>query len=151
MATHFNGNAKEITALNSFIRLIRAAESLKARLNNKIIKEGLTESQFSILEALYHLGPLCQKELGTKLLMSGGNITMVIDNLEKQKLVERHRAQNDRRFFKIHLTETGKNKVKNIFPLLLNSIVKEFDVLNEKEQLEIQRMCKLIGIKNQPK
>lgn len=151
MATHFNGNTKEVTALNSYIKLIRAAESLKARLNNKIIKEGLTESQFGILEALYHLGPLCQKDLGNKLLMSGGNITMVIDNLEKQKFVERHRDKNDRRFFKIHLTDAGKNKVKNIFPLLLNSIIEEFDVLNEKEQLELQRMCRLIGIKDQKK
>ncbi len=45
---------------------------------------GLTESQFGVLDSLFHLGPMKQKEIGKKILKSGGNITMVINNLEKR-------------------------------------------------------------------
>ncbi len=148
MSTHYNGNKKEITALNSYIKLIRAAESLTSRLNNKVTGEGLTEGQFGILEALYHLGPLCQKDLGKKLLKSGGNITMLIDNLEKQSLVRRQRSAKDRRFYRIFLTEKGHDLIASLFPKHLNFIMEEFDILSEEEQNEFQRMCKLIGLKN---
>ncbi len=148
MATHYKGSTQEITALDSYIKLVRAAESLSTRLNALLTKSGLTGSQFSVLEALFHLGPLCQTELGTKLLKSGGNITMVIDNLEKQELVRREKTPNDRRFYKIHLTEKGLNLIEKIFPDHVKAITSEFSVLTEAEQTELQRMCKLIGIKN---
>jgi MarR family 2-MHQ and catechol resistance regulon transcriptional repressor len=149
MATHYKGTIQEVTALDSYIKLVRAVESLTARLNALLQKNGLTGSQFSVLEALYHLGPLCQTELGSKLLKSGGNITMVIDNLEKQELVKREKTQKDRRFYTIHLTERGLNLIEKIFPDHVKAITLEFSVLTEAEQTELQRMCKLIGIKKQ--
>ena len=89
MGTHYKGSRKETDALNSYIKLIRAAESLNSKINLELSKLDLTESQFGVLDALLHLGPLKQKEIGKKILKSGGNITMVIDNLEKQDLVQR--------------------------------------------------------------
>ena len=81
MGTHFSGSKKNIEALNSYIKLIRSAESLSSKINLQLSEFGLTESQFGVLDALYHLGPMKQKELGKKILKSGGNITMVINNL----------------------------------------------------------------------
>lgn len=147
MATNFKGNEKEANALDVYIKLIRASESLSNRINAVLDKKGLTISQFSVMDALYNLGPLSQKDLGKKILRSGGNITMVIDNLEKQNFVERERSQADRRFFIIHLTKKGKKFFAKIFPTFLGSVVKEFSVLTIKEQIEFQRMCKLIGLK----
>ncbi len=148
MGTHFKGSKKEINSLNSYIKLKRAAEAVSSRINASLGKKGLTESQFGILEALYHLGPLSQKELGDKLFKSGGNITLVVDNLEKQELVKRERGKPDRRYFKIHLTDKGTNLVKEIFPTQLNLIIEEMSVLSEKEHLQFQEFCKKIGIKN---
>ncbi|MHB8338538.1 MAG: MarR family winged helix-turn-helix transcriptional regulator [Ignavibacteriaceae bacterium] len=147
MATNFKGTEKEVKALDVYIKLIRASESLSSRINSKLDKKGLTISQFAVLDVLYNLGPLSQKDLGKKILRSGGNITMVIDNLEKQSFVERERSQEDRRFFIIHLTKKGKKFFAKIFPIFLDSVVKEFSVLSNKEQIEFQRMCKLIGLK----
>ncbi len=146
MGTHYSGKKKEITALNSYIKLLRCVESLNARLALKLAAAGLTESQFSILEAIYHLGPLSQKELGKKLLKSGGNITMVIDNLEKQKLVERKRGTRDRRQFIIHLTDEGSSLIKREFPKHVGNIVDYFSNLNEEEHVELQRICKKLGL-----
>jgi len=147
MGTHYKGSKKEVSALNTYIKLTRAANSVSARIGTLLTRKKLTESQFNILDALLHLGPLSQKQLGDKLLKSGGNITMVVDNLEKQGLVKRVRGENDRRYFAIHLTKQGKNLIERFFPEYLSAVVKEISLLNEDEQAELQRMCKLIGLK----
>ncbi len=147
MGTHHKGSKKEVTALNTYIKLVRAVESLNQRLYPFLSKHSLTESQFAVLEALYHLGPLNQRELSDKLLRSPGNITMVIDNLEKRNFVKRERGELDRRHYIIHLTPAGREFIKKIFPEHLDSIVKEINVLSEEEQCQLQRMCKEIGLK----
>lgn len=147
MGTRYNGNKKDKTALNTYIKLIRANESLKSRINEPLIRKGLTESQFYTLDALYHLGPLKQKEVGEKLLKTGGNITLIIDNLEKQRLVRRERGIKDRRSFTIHLTPRGKNLFKRIFPRQLRLIADEINLLNEEEQIQMQKFCKMLGLK----
>ena len=144
MGTHYKGSKKEI---NSLIKLNRAVESVNSTLNSSLSREGLTESQFGVLEALFHLGPMSQKNLGSKILKSGGNITMVIDHLEKRGLVLRRRGIVDRRYYNIHLTEKGKKLVEAVFPKQLKIITEEIGILNENEQYELQRMCKLIGLK----
>jgi MarR family 2-MHQ and catechol resistance regulon transcriptional repressor len=146
MGTHYKGTIKQINSLNVYIKLLRASDSIRERINTSIFEKGLTESQFNMLDALFHLGPLSQSELGKKLFKSGGNITMVVDNLEKRKLVKRERGQNDRRLFMIHLTKKGNNLIENLFPGILSAIVAEINVLSENEQLEFQRMCKLLGL-----
>ena len=149
MGTHYKGSKKEINSLNVYIKLIRAVESLNSILNASLSKEGLTESQFGVLEALFHLGSMSQKNLGSKLLKSGGNITMVIDNLEKRDLVLRRRGVVDRRYYNIQLTDKGKKLIEAVFPKQLKLITDEIGILNENEQQELQRMCKLLGLKQQ--
>ena len=149
MGTHYNGSKKEIRALDSYIKLLRAADTISAAVNLSLSKFGLTESQFNVLDALYHLGPLSQKELGFKLLKSGGNITMVIDNLERDSYVERIRGAEDRRIFFVHLTKKGKKRLEKILPVQVNLITNEMNRLSKTEQIELQRLCKRIGIRKQ--
>ncbi len=149
MGTHYKGSKKEMRALDSYIKLMRAADTINSAVNLSLSKFGLTESQFNVLDALYHLGPLSQKELGYKLLKSGGNITMVIDNLEKNAYVERRRSTEDRRIFFVHLTKKGKKRLGEIMPVQVNFITNEINRLNKTEQIELQRLCKRIGIRKQ--
>jgi MarR family 2-MHQ and catechol resistance regulon transcriptional repressor len=146
MGTHYKGTAKEINSLNAYIKLIRASDSIRSRMNLLLQEKGLTESQFSLLDALFHIGPLSQSELGKKLFKSGGNITMVVDNLEKRELVKRERSNNDRRLFTIKLTKQGKNLIGKLFPRMLAPLVAEINILTENEQIELQRICKLLGL-----
>ena len=81
----------------------------------------LTESQFGTLEALYHLGPLCQGEIGQKILKSSGNMTMVVDNLEKRGLVQRQRSQQDRRQIEVSLTRPGPSIDQGYLPRACSS------------------------------
>ena len=145
MPTHYQGTPKEVRALNAFIKLTRSAESLMARLSQVGTLENLTISQFGVLETLYHLGPMCQNELGAKLLRSGGNITLVIDNLEKAQLVKRMRDPEDRRRVEVSLTGSGQALISRIFPRHLKSIVKEMSVLSAEEQVTLGDLCRKIG------
>lgn len=149
MGSHYNGLKKEIRALDTYTKIVRATNTINSAVNLSLSSFGLTESQFNVLDALYHLGPLSQKELGTKLLKSGGNITMVIDNLEKRKYVERKRGKIDRRTFVIHLTADGKKTIKSVLPKQVKIITEEMSILTKTEQYELQRLCKKIGIRKQ--
>lgn len=146
MGTHYGGSKEEQATLDAFIKLMRATESLNRRLNRHLAEEDLTVSQFGVLEALLHLGPQNQKTLGEKLLKSGGNITMVIDNLEKSGCVRRQRDPEDRRAVLIHLTDKGKKFIKSFFPKHLEEIKKEFSVLSRQEKEQLGRICKKLGL-----
>lgn len=147
MGTHFKGTKDEKRTLNAFITLMRATESLNNRLNRHLADADLTVSQFGVLEALLHLGPLNQKSLGEKLLKSGGNITLVIDNLEKCDFVERQQDPEDRRAMLIYLTDKGKKFINDFFPKHLEEIKSEFSILNKKEKEQLARICKKLGKK----
>lgn len=146
MGTHYKGTEKEVMALNAFIKLMRASDSLNSRLYAAVTESGLTVSQFGTLETLWHLGPMCQSEIGKKLLKSGGNITMVIDNLEKRGLVKRERSKDDRRFISVHLTQKGEDLISHIFPKHVQNIVKEFSVLSPEELKQFAEICKRVGV-----
>jgi MarR family 2-MHQ and catechol resistance regulon transcriptional repressor len=148
MKNRFQGNEKEMSALNTYVKLMRAAESMTARAHQHLSSTGLTISQFGVLEALHHLGPLSQKDIGQKILRSSGNITMVIDNLEKRGLVRRQRDRQDRRFFIVHLTDEGNKLIQKIFPPHAAVISNELSVLTAAEQKTLGALCKKLGLKN---
>ena len=146
MGTHYEGTEEEKLTLDAFIKMMRANKSVNARLNRHLAEADLTISQFGVLEALLHLGPLNQKALGEKLLKSGGNITMVIDNLERCGYVERQRDPEDRRSVLIYLTEEGKKFIKRFFPKHLEAIKEEFSVLTREEKRQLAKICKKLGL-----
>jgi MarR family 2-MHQ and catechol resistance regulon transcriptional repressor len=149
MRRRYRGNQKEIRALKAYVKLMRAAESVTARIHRHLSSTGLTISQFAVLEALYQLGPLSQREIGKKILRSSGNITMVTDNLERNGLVRRKRNEADRRFFIVHLTDKGYHLINKIFPPHAAVIAKDLGVLTAAEQDMLGRLCKKLGLSEQ--
>jgi MarR family 2-MHQ and catechol resistance regulon transcriptional repressor len=146
MGTHYKGSPEEIRALDAYIKLHRAAEAVSMRINRHLQDVHLSVSQFGVLEALYHLGPLHQNELAEKILKSGGNMTLVIDNLVKRDLVERVRDQEDRRFVTVHLTDSGRDLVRRIFPRHVSIVVRAFSCLTIEEQAQLETLCRKVGL-----
>ncbi len=142
----YRGTRDEVRALNAYVKLMRASESVSARTHRHLSDAGLTVSQFGVLEALYHLGPLSQAELAKKILKSSGNITMVIDNLEKRDLVKRERRQEDRRYYSIRLTPGGKKLIRGIFPRHAGKIVEAMNALTKTEQETLSNLCRKLGL-----
>jgi MarR family transcriptional regulator, 2-MHQ and catechol-resistance regulon repressor len=136
-------------ALNTYTKLMRAAESVTGRVARAMAAFDLTVSQFGVLEALYHKGPLCQRDLGEKILKSTGNMTLVIDNLEKRGLARRERDTDDRRYFTVHLTAEGTTVIAQAFARVEESIVDEMSSLTPSEQEQLGSLCKKLGLKGE--
>ena len=102
-------------ALRTWIALARCYASFSKAVTLKVTEYGLTTPQFGVLEALYHLGPLSLGELAEKLLVTGGNVTYVMDRLEAQGLVYRERSPEDRRVIQAKLTGAGHEKIADVF------------------------------------
>jgi len=134
-------------ALNTYTKLMRAAESVTARTSRAMTAADLTISQFGVLEALLHKGSLCQRDIAAKILKSSGNMTMVIDNLEKRSLVRRERDNEDRRYLTVHLTAAGSALISTVFAVVKTAIVSEMGALSGAEQEQLGMLCKTIGLK----
>ena len=145
MGTKHRGTAAEKRALDTYIKLRRAVNALSSCEGEVMREAGLTESQFGALEALYHLGPLCQRELADKVLKSAGNMTTVVDNLERGGLVERRREGGDRRVVTVHLTRGGESLIKKVFPVVVDALVRAFSVLSAKDQKQLAALCRRLG------
>jgi MarR family 2-MHQ and catechol resistance regulon transcriptional repressor len=146
MPTHYHGTDAETLALDVFIKLVRAAGSVAARTSAAFSSEGLTAGQFGVLEAILHLGPLYQCDLARKHLLSGGNVTMIVDNLEKHGLVRRERSVDDRRYIQVHLTAKGRKMIQRIFPGHVRAVTEQMAVLRPAEQEELGRLCRKLGL-----
>ena len=145
MGNRHRGTQEEIKALGAYVKLLRAAESVSTRVHRYLADENLSVRQLGVLEALYHTGPLHQRDIANKLLVSGGNITMVLDNLEKSDFVIRTQDSSDRRHNIVSLTEKGKKLMNRIFPRHASRIVQEMSVLTEKDQEALGDLCRKLG------
>ena len=145
MGTHYAGTMDEVMALDVYIKLSRAAESVTHRINGHLQDHNLTISQFGALEALYHLGSMQPSQLAQKVLKSTGNMTLVIDNLNKRGLVTRARRADDRRCIDISLTEKGVALIESIFPQHVDGVVETMGALSADEQQQLAALCRKLG------
>lgn len=145
MGTHYAGTEEEIAALDLYIKLSRAAETVSQRINQHLLAENLTISQFGVLEALYHLGPMQPGQLAQKVLKSTGNMTLVIDNLVKRGYVSRQRREDDRRCIDIQLTAEGEALIARIFPRHVAGVVATMSALTIDDQKHLADLCRQLG------
>jgi MarR family transcriptional regulator, 2-MHQ and catechol-resistance regulon repressor len=146
LGTKYIGSDDQVRSLNSYIALLRCAETVTSYTARHLAAAKLTVGQFGVLETLYHLGPLCQRDIGRKLLRSGGNMTTVIDNLARRGLVERHPYPEDRRYWQVDLTAEGREVIAALFPRHLERITERLQVLDADEQEQLRRLCRKLGL-----
>lgn len=145
MPTHYRGDPKEVLALDTWIKLNRALEALASQVNQSGTMGGMTPTQFAVVEALYHLGPLPQCQLAARVFKSSGNMTLVVDNLEKLGMVSRQSDAHDRRVSLVVLTPLGKETVSKIFPGHAAFIKDLFIVLTSEEQRLLGETLRKLG------
>lgn len=104
-------------ALALVTAMTRSHSALSKDLERMLASHKLTAPQFGVLEMLGRRGPLALNEIGKELLVSGGNITCVVDNLEKAGLVARARDTQDRRVIQAALTPEGAARLADILPV----------------------------------
>ena len=129
------------------IRLVlgRAAKAIEAVDRASIAGTGLNFSDFSILEALLHKGPLPINTIGEKVLLTSGSMTAAANRLESKGLIRRIQDPSDGRCFYLHLTKPGRHLIKDIFDKHADNLEQIAVVLNDAERSELVRLLKKVG------
>lgn len=134
------------SGVHVFLVLWKAARAVEAYAENSVLQSELCGSDFAVLEALLHKGPLPVNEIGKKVLLTSGSITTAVDRLEQRGLVERRAHGSDRRAKIVHLTKEGKKLIARIYAEHAADMERLASAsLNQKERETLIRLLKQIG------
>jgi len=145
MGRHFKGTKAQERALSAYVKLLRAANTSVAYARVGLEEAGLSQGQFAVLEALYHIGPLYLGDLARRILTSSGNLTLVVDNLEKRGLARRKPHGRDKRFVLAAITPAGRRLIARIFPEHARRITEIMARLTSAEQDALGGLCRRLG------
>src|SRR5712664_2205068 len=103
------------SGVHVFLVLWKAASAVQAYAEESISELEMCGSDFAVLEALLHKEPLPVNEIGKKVLLTSGSITVAVDRLETKGLVERRAHGTDRRARIVHLTKSGRKLITRVY------------------------------------
>jgi MarR family transcriptional regulator, 2-MHQ and catechol-resistance regulon repressor len=105
----------DLSAIHTWLLLWKAFRAVEAQSDRSIARFEMGATDFGVLEALLHKGPLTVTELRHKVLLTSGSMTTAVDRLERRGLVARHGDAKDRRARVIHLTPEGRSLIECAF------------------------------------
>lgn len=129
-------------AVKAMVVMRKAFRTIDTTVSETFKADGLTPTQFSVLDVLYSKGPMKIGELLESTLATSGNMTVVIRNMEKKGWVTRTTCPNDKRAYLVTLTEEGRQVTDRALPHHITKIEETFAVLTPQEQLELIRLLK---------
>jgi MarR family transcriptional regulator, 2-MHQ and catechol-resistance regulon repressor len=135
-----------VEALAAYVKLLRAGRAVLARVEPRLTAAGLTPTQFGVLEAILHKGPLSQRDLSRKVLTSAGNMTDLVDKLEARGLVRRVRQKLDRRAVLVELTPAGRELIGPLFTQHAADIADAMAALNGDELRQLGGLLRKLGL-----
>jgi MarR family 2-MHQ and catechol resistance regulon transcriptional repressor len=138
---------KQETALKLFVVMSRSLNAVTEHvMKDEMEKHGITPTEFAILEALYHKGPLLLGEVQRKILVTSGGITYLVDRLVEKGLVKREQCPEDRRARYAVLTPAGQALIRKIFPAHAARIEQAMSGLTQAEQREATALLRKLGL-----
>ena len=133
------------TALKLWVVMNRALRPIEERLEQQVEAHGLSFTEFAVLEVLLHKGPLPLGEIGSRILLTSGSMTYVIDKLVRRGLIERKACETDRRVVHAELTKQGRSLIEEVFPAHAALIHDLMDGLRPDEQEDVINLLKRLG------
>ena len=137
--------ADRVSGTRLWLVLIKAYHSLLGFTEHTLKGSGLGESEFRILEALLHKGPMPVNTIGPKVFLTPGSISVAVDRLLKRGLVTRTGSSEDRRVRVVDLTTSGRRLIEQVFAAHARQVDRLADVLSPKERRQIARGLKAFG------
>lgn len=134
-----------MTAPKLWIVLARCHHALASLVERDIAGLGLCLSDFMVLEALLHKGPLTISEIQAKVLLASGSMTAAVDRLESRGLAVRRSVASDRRARRIELTAEGRRLIEKVFRAHAEHLEQAVAVLNETEKQQVYQGLKKLG------
>lgn len=135
----------ETAGVHLWLLLWKAAKAVETRAQGSVRATGLCLSDFGVLEALLHKGPLPVSALGRKVLLTSGSMTVAVDRLERRSLVERSFSNQDRRARIVRLTEKGSKLIRAVFAEHSRDMQRVFSSLNITERKGLAGLLRKLG------
>ncbi|MFP3917168.1 MarR family transcriptional regulator [Lysinibacillus telephonicus] len=131
--------------LKAFTVLLRSAQSVQEATKKDFANYNLNQTEFAVLDLLYHKGDQPIQVIGKKILIASSSITYVVDKLEEKGYVSRKACPTDRRITYASITELGKQLMNQIFPEHVKKIEELFEVLTDEETDNMIYLLKKVG------
>lgn len=125
--------------------LARSFNAVMTHSNRSINSHGLNSTEFGVLDVLYHKGPQPLQKIGEKVLISSGNITYVVDKLQKKNLLIRRSSEEDRRVIYAELTAEGRELFERIFPEHKERMARAVSGLTDEEKAQAAHLLRKLG------
>jgi len=131
----------------SHIRLVlwKSAKAVEKLDRDSIARTGLNLTDFAIMEALLHKGPMPINRIGEKILLTSGSMTAAVNRLENGGLVQRIQDPADGRCFFVHLTKSGRKVIQDAFDNHRKRLERVAEILTDNERSELVRLLKKLG------
>src|SRR5712671_965925 len=135
---------QDATGVHLWLVFMKAFQALIPHAAGSIERTSLGDSDFRVLEALLHKGPLPVNTIGPKVWLTPGSISVAVDRLEKKALVKRKNT-DDRRVRLVELTPKGRVLITKTFREHANAMEEAAGVLSKEERLILLRLLKKLG------
>jgi MarR family 2-MHQ and catechol resistance regulon transcriptional repressor len=135
-----------VSGVHLWLILWKAFDAVREHAERHIESLGLCLSDFGVLEALLHKGPLPVNTIGGLIRLTSGSITAAVDRLEKKGLVERRNDPGDRRARVVHLTAPGEELISKAFADHEAAMERATAGLSDSERAEAAELLKKLGL-----
>ena len=135
----------DLSAVHTWLVLWKAFRAVESAAARSITSFGINPTDFGVLEALLHKGPLTVKQIGKKVLLTSGSMTVAVDRLEKRGLVERHNDATDRRARIIQLTPQGSEFIEHAFACHRDAMEEALKDFPEGERMLLLPLLRSLG------
>ena len=138
------GHSEHPEELRLWLRLLTCTQLIEKQVRNELREQfGTTLPRFDLMSQLERAPDgLKMNELSRRMMVTGGNVTGITDQLVTEGLVERVDVANDRRAWRVRLTARGRRLFNDMAQQHEAWIVDAFAALNAKE---IAQLHKLLG------
>ena len=129
-------------ALRLWLRLLTCTQLIERRVRARLRDRfDTTLPRFDLMSQLWRYPEgLKMNELSRHLMVTGGNITGIVDPLEQQGLVERRAEPADRRAYRVRLTRAGRKAFAEMARAHEEWVVEMLAGMSRKEHAEIYRL-----------
>ena len=134
-----------ISAPQLWIVLARSQRALSTLVERSLAALNICLSDFMVLEALLHKGPLTIGEIQAKVLLASGSMTAAVDRLENRGLLGRKTTAEDRRARVLELTAEGRRTVEAAFKAHAADLESVMSVLSDRERQRLYEPLKKLG------
>ena len=135
----------EVSAARLWLVLAKAHRAVALLVERNVAELGLCLTDFMVLEALLHKGPLTISEIQAKVLLASGSMTAAVDRVEKMGLLIRKSSLQDRRARVLELTTEGRRLIEKAFADHARRLEDAMSALDGKERNRLYAGLKKLG------